>query len=140
MFRFASDMSGRLGDIVIADSCTDRTPQIAAELGATVIEHERRNMAAGLNLGVNASSEPWIALLDADDFWHKDKIALQWKALEACPDAAIASCDVFTVIDQKITSRSKRYLRERWKDVDHVTVSENTQYIEKVDGGFLTRF
>ena len=52
--------------IVIADDCTDRTPQIAAELGATVLEQRRRNMAAGLNLGVKASTQPWIALLDAD--------------------------------------------------------------------------
>ena len=71
--------------IVVADDCTDRTPQIAAELGATVLEQKRRNMAAGLNVGVNASSQPWIALLDTDDFWDTDKIALQWKANDASP-------------------------------------------------------
>src|SRR5712691_9803637 len=76
--------------IVVADDCTDRTAQIAAELGATVLEQKRRNMAAGLNLGVNASTQPWIALLDADDFWDQNKIALQWKqwkAIQSCPAA-----------------------------------------------------
>jgi glycosyltransferase involved in cell wall biosynthesis len=70
--------------IVVADDCTDRTAQIAAELGATVLEHNRRNMAVGLNLGVNAGTQPWIALLDADDFWDQNKIALQWKAIQSC--------------------------------------------------------
>ena len=126
--------------IVVADDCSDRTAHIAAELGATVFEQNRRNMAAGLNLGISASNQPWIALLDADDFWDTNKIARQWSAIETCPKAAIVSCDVFTLMDQEITSRSKRYLSERWEKVDYVTVSDHTQYIERVDGGFLTRF
>ena len=125
--------------IVVADDCTDRTPQIAAELGATVLEQKRRNMAAGLNLGVSACTQPWIAFLDADDVWDQDKIALQWKAIETWPDTAIVSCDFFTLMDQKVTSRSKRHLRERWKNVKRVTTG-HCHYIEKVDGGFLTRF
>lgn len=126
--------------IVIADDCKDRTPQIAAELGAIVLEQKRRNMAAGLNVGIKASSQPWIALLDADDFWDEQKIALQWKAIEACPTAAITSCDVFTLIDQEVTSRSEQYLRERWNDLEHVVVDGDCRYVEKVDGGFLLRF
>ena len=125
--------------IVIADDCTDRTPQIAAELGATVLEQKRRNMAAALNLGVKASTQPWIALLDADDFWDNKKIALQWEAIEACPAAALVSCDVLTLMDQKVTSRSKRYLRERWKNFKPVKIADHCRYVEKVDGDFLTR-
>lgn len=125
--------------IVIADDCKDRTPQIAAELGAIVLEQKRRNMAAGLNVGIKASSQPWIALLDADDFWDKDKIALQWKAIETYPTAAMTSCDVLTLMDGKVTSRSKRHLRERWKDLKHVT-RDDCHYLERIGGDFLTRF
>lgn len=126
--------------IVVADDCTDRTSQIAAELGATVIEQKRRNMAAGLNLGVKASSRPWIALLDADDFWETDKIAWQWQAIEACPAAAIISCDVLTLMDQELTPRSDTHLQSRWKGVNHTIAFDNCRYIEKVEGSFLTRF
>ncbi len=126
--------------IVVANGCTDRTPQIAAEQGAIVLEQKRRNMAAGLNLGVSASTQPWIALLDADDLWEPDKIALQWKAVENCPAAAIISCDVLTLMDQNVTSRSKRHLRERWKNLKHVNITGDCRYVERVDGGFLTRF
>ena len=126
--------------IVVANDCTDRTPEIAAELGATVLKKKERNMAAALNLGVKASSPPWIALLDADDFWDKDKIALQWKAIESCPAAAIVSCDVLTLIDQKVTSRSKKHLRGRWKKLKHIKMADHCRFVEKVDGGFLIRF
>ena len=126
--------------IVIADDCTDRTPQIAAELGATVLEQRRRNMAAGLNLGVKASTQPWIALLDADDFWVKDKIALQWEAIAARPEVGIVSCDVVMVSRGKVTSQPNRYLRTRWNNLPKVAVSRHSYFVEKVEGEFLSRF
>lgn len=126
--------------IVVADDCTDRTAQIAAELGATVLEQKKRNMAAGLNLGVNAGTLPWIALLDADDFWEKNKIALQWKAIQSCPAAAIISCDISIFSDQKVTPPPQEYVRERWKNLKRVTITDHCRYLEKVEGDFLARF
>jgi glycosyltransferase involved in cell wall biosynthesis len=126
--------------IVVADDCLDRTAQIAEDLGTTVIRQKRRNMAAGLNLGIKISTQPWIALMDADDLWEKDKIALQWKAVEACPDAGIVSCDVLTLMGQQVTSRSRRHLRERWRGVSYTPAWPGCRYVEKIDGGFFTRF
>lgn len=126
--------------IVVADDCTDRTARIAAELGATVLEQKRRNMAAGLNLGVNAGTQPWIALLDADDFWDTDKIALQWKAIQSCPDAAIISCDISMFSNQTVTPPPEEYVRGRWKNLKHVTITDHCRYLEKVDGDLLARF
>jgi Glycosyltransferases involved in cell wall biogenesis len=127
--------------IVIADDCTDRTPQIAAELGAIVLEQKRRNMAAGLNLGVRATAQPWIALLDADDIWDKRKLALQWQAIKNCPDAALISCDLSILVGKKITPFfRRRYLRERWNDLKNVTINDYCHYLEKVHGDFLPRF
>lgn len=127
--------------IVIADDCTDRTPQIAAESGAIVLEQKRRNMAAGLNLGVRASTQPWIALLDADDIWDKRKLALQWKAIKNCPDAALISCDISILVDKKATPFfPRRQLRDRWKDLEYRTVKDHCYYLEKVHGAFLPRF
>jgi glycosyltransferase involved in cell wall biosynthesis len=125
--------------IVIADDCTDRTPQIAAELGAIVLEQKRRNMAAGLNLGISASTQPWIAFLDADDLWEQDKIALQWKAAQACP-AAIVSCDLCTLYEGKVMAPSPRALRERWNNLESVAIGDDCHFFEKVDGDFLVRF
>jgi glycosyltransferase involved in cell wall biosynthesis len=125
--------------IVIADDCTDRTPQIAAELGATVLHQKRRNMAAGLNLGISASTQPWIAFLDADDLWEKDKIALQWQAVEACP-AAIISCDLCTLFEGEVMAATERVLRERWNHVESVAIGEQCHFFERVEGEFLVYF
>ena len=126
--------------IVIADSCTDRTEQIAKELGATVLTHQGRSMAAGLNLGVEYSSQAWIALLDADDVWKEEKIELQWKAIQECPAAALVACDMFTVQDEKVTRLSDRELSERWDHTQSVEVGEHARFLEEVPGEFLPRF
>ena len=126
--------------IVVADSCTDRTPQIAAELGATVIVQTRRNMAAGLNLGVVSSSYPWLVFLDADDLWEPGKIAAQWKAIEASPAAAISSCDVLTLMEGEVIGRSEQHLRDRWQAVERVQVADDCYYVKKADGDLLNRF
>jgi len=126
--------------IVIADDCTDRTPQIAADLGTIVLEQKRRNMAAGLNLGVKASSQPWIALLDADDIWDKRKLALQWKAINNFPGAALISCDLSILVDQKVTpSLSRRQIRDRWKGLERRTIKDQCCYLEKIHGDVLAR-
>lgn len=126
--------------IVVADDCTDRTARIAADLGATVLEQKRRNMAAGLNLGVRAATQSWIALLDADDFWDTQKIALQWKAVQSYPDAAIISCDISMYYDQMVTPQPQEYVRSRWKNLKHSTIADHCRYLDKVDGDLLARF
>ncbi len=127
--------------IVIADDCTDRTPQIAANLGAIVLEQKKRNMAAGLNLGVKTSSQPWIALLDADDLWDKRKLAWQWKVIQSCPAAALISCDLSILVGKKLTPiLSPTQARDRWKGIESVTVHSHCHYLEKIPGVFLPRF
>lgn len=126
--------------IVIADSCTDRTEQVAANLGATVLTHQGRNMAKGLNIGVRSSSQPWIALLDADDVWKKEKIELQWQVIQVGPPAALVACDLFTVQGENVTALSDRILRERWDNIHLIEVGEHARFLENVPGKFLPRF
>lgn len=48
-----------------------------------VLRHERpRGVATARNVGVAAASGSWIALLDDDDLWSPDKLALQLAAAE----------------------------------------------------------
>jgi glycosyltransferase involved in cell wall biosynthesis len=125
--------------VVAADACIDRTSDIAAELGAKVVELSRRNMAAALNVAVNASTQPWIAFLDADDTWKKTKLACQWKAIEACPTAALISCDYYLLQRGRTTSLPASVLNNRWKDSDSVKVGRACRFVEKADGEFLSR-
>ena len=126
--------------IVVADSCSDRTEQIATKLGANVLTHHARNMAAGLNLGVRSSSQPWIALLDADDIWKEEKIELQWKMIQTRPEAGLVACDMFTVQGENVTHLSEQMLRERWDDIQYVEVGEHSYFVEKIPGRVLPSF
>lgn len=52
--------------IVAADGCTDSTVLVAQSHGATVVEHQRRQIAATRNLGGRAATGRWIVFVDAD--------------------------------------------------------------------------
>lgn len=127
--------------IVVADDCADDTSGIAKRLGAKVIEAQHRNISAAINQGVRAATQTWIALLDADDLWDQRKIELQWQALQTFPGAAIISCDMRTLLDGKISSRSPEQLLERRRQVSSVAVfHEQAAYFPQVNGTVLTWF
>src|SRR5487761_1961864 len=60
-------------EIVVADShSTDRTAQIAADLGARVVQIEFKGFGALRNDAVAACQHPWIFSLDADERCTRD--------------------------------------------------------------------
>ncbi|PYS25413.1 MAG: hypothetical protein DMF72_01750 [Acidobacteria bacterium] len=122
--------------LVVADACTDRTSQIATELGAKVFELNRRNMAAALNVAVKASAQPWIAFLDADDIWETEKLAWQFKAIDAFPTAGLIGCDYVQLQDGGSTSLSASARRERWDGIDSVK-SECCRFVAEPTGELL---
>lgn len=127
--------------IVIADDCSDDTSAIARRLDAIVFEGKHRNISAATNQGVRAAGQEWIALLDADDFWETRKIESQWKAVQAFPDAAIISCDLYTVFEGKIQKRSRKQLRERHDNLSSpAIVTKQGTYFPRVDGSVLRWF
>ncbi len=70
--------------IVVDDGSTDGTAHIAAGYVAEVsyIHQANAGPAAARNRGLDAARGEFIAFLDADDLWHKEKLARQM-ALDA---------------------------------------------------------
>jgi glycosyltransferase involved in cell wall biosynthesis len=67
--------------VVVDDASTDRTAAVAEELGARVVRHERNaGEGAARNSGIEAATQPWIALLDSDDEWLPGHLASLWQA------------------------------------------------------------
>lgn len=74
--------------IVVDDGSTDRTPEIAAAFGERVrlLRQANAGPAVALNHGIRESRGEFLAFLDADDLWPRDKLALQLERLTADPE------------------------------------------------------
>lgn len=90
--------------IVVDDGSTDRSGALARARGAIVHHQENRGPGAARNTAIQATSQPWVAFLDADDVWEPSKLEAQWLALRACPDIGAVITD-FVEFDAAGTQR-----------------------------------
>lgn len=88
--------------VVVDDGSTDATAEIARAFGARVISGPNGGQAHARNVGIRAAQTPWIAFLDADDAWRPAKLARQWTALEAAPEALIVASDYAYVVRDRV--------------------------------------
>ncbi|MDO6459089.1 glycosyltransferase [Granulosicoccaceae sp. 1_MG-2023] len=76
--------------IVVDDGSDDDTAAVlAAYDGIQLIRQPNRGVSAARNTGIRAAAGDWIALLDSDDAWLPDKLALQEQAISAAPQARL---------------------------------------------------
>ncbi len=70
--------------IVVDDGSTDRTREIVLDLFPDVTYHYQCNKGVGAakNSGGLIATSKYLAFLDADDLWHKDKLRVQVDAIE----------------------------------------------------------
>jgi glycosyltransferase involved in cell wall biosynthesis len=118
--------------IVVDDGSVDRTADIARALGTSVYSQPNRGVAAARNTGIVHATQPWIALLDADDLWLPDKLARQWEALSVTGDAICATDFAYVHSDGRrwdesvASNRGYRCIREVFvaPDVLHMSRAE----------------
>ena len=73
--------------IVVDDGSSDGTGQILSEIFGDRIRYyaqANQGVSAARNRGIAEARGEWIAFLDSDDRWEKDKLEWQLKALEQC--------------------------------------------------------
>jgi glycosyltransferase involved in cell wall biosynthesis len=65
--------------IVVDDGSIDETPRILKtyDTRITVVRQDNRGVSAARNTGIQRGRGELVALLDADDLWHPDKLAKQ---------------------------------------------------------------
>lgn len=83
--------------LVFDDGSRDGTADVVRRMMADdprlrLIQQTNRGLAATRNEGVRAARGDFVAFLDHDDAWHPEKLALQVAALDAHPEAGVASC------------------------------------------------
>jgi len=90
--------------LLIDDGSTDRSKQICvthSQKDDRIQYFYKKNggQASARNLGITNSKGEWVAMLDADDLWHKDKLLKQVEAITNNPNISI--CFTNTLAFQK---------------------------------------
>lgn len=74
--------------IVVDDGSTDKTVLLLKQFKETnpdypLFVYEPGNLGRGtaLNYAVSKAKGEWIAIIDADDIWHPQKLEIQWKCV-----------------------------------------------------------
>ena len=75
--------------IVVDDGSSDRSAAIAEDAGARVPRRPHRGVSAARNAGIAVAGGDLIALLDADDRWPPDRLAVQVAALRRRPELGL---------------------------------------------------
>jgi glycosyltransferase involved in cell wall biosynthesis len=77
--------------VVVDDGCTDDTVDVArSKPGVRVIRNPDRGIDTARRAGLAATSADLVAMLDHDDAWHPEHLALLIAALDANPKASAA--------------------------------------------------
>jgi glycosyltransferase involved in cell wall biosynthesis len=73
--------------VVVDDGSADATAEVAAAFGPPVrcLRRDRAGVGAALNAGIHATRGELLAFLDADDYWLREKLELQVRALSVNP-------------------------------------------------------
>lgn len=100
--------------IVIDDGSTDNTKSVLKKYGTRIRVLEQTNLerAVARNNGVKNSSGKYIAFLDSDDLWMKNKLEKQVEILEQNKDIILTYCSCLRVDEEgKKIKIAKRQLQ-----------------------------
>ena len=77
----ASHITSSIETIVVLNRCTDRTREVALELGCRIVEEDAKNLSMIRNAGARAASGQWIITIDADSQMSPNMLAAVQRAL-----------------------------------------------------------
>jgi glycosyltransferase involved in cell wall biosynthesis len=87
--------------IVVDNHSTDNTDEIVNKFKEYNIKlfkiHNNGIIGASRNLGIKEAKGEWVAFLDSDDIWYKEKLERSINALQENPDVKVISTDELMV-------------------------------------------
>lgn len=107
----------RLEVVVVDDGSRDGSAAqaraaAAADARVRLLQRPAEGIVAALGAGLAACRAPVVARMDADDWMHRDRLALQLSALAADPGLAAVGCHVRLFPRRGLTEGRRAY--ERW--------------------------
>ncbi len=102
--------------IVVNDGSSDQSENVIKKymrppLDVTYVEQVNKGPGAARNTGLRLAKGEFVAFLDADDLWDKDKLATAVQAMDAHPEVKLVFTDMRHVVNNSLAHSS--YLHER---------------------------
>lgn len=105
--------------IVVDDGSTDGTENIIKEYGSCLrlIKQQNGGVSTARNTGIRAARGDWIAFLDSDDIWERDKLKIQFEDVKKFPQvvAHLVDADLQKDPDHYISLFELRGVSEEYK-------------------------
>jgi glycosyltransferase involved in cell wall biosynthesis len=85
--------------IVVDDGSTDDSLEVLKKFEGriTVIRQTNQRAAGARNAGAKAATGEFLAFLDADDYWHPQKLEKQIEKIEGDPEVGLVHCGMLYV-------------------------------------------
>jgi len=103
--------------IVVDDGSDDSTDEMVAEYGKNIkyLKQENSGVSSARNRGIRKSMSPYIALLDSDDLWHKEKLMRDAEFIKKNPGIKIHQCeDIWIRAGKRVNPGRKHLKKEGW--------------------------
>ena len=99
--------------IVVNNGSTDNSLEVlkAFENRFRLIDQSNLGQSGARNSGLNQATGDYIAFLDADDYWHPEKIEKQVKLLRNNTRLVYCGIERFSTAERKISSKVKPIFR-----------------------------
>ena len=134
--------------VVVDDASTDRTAAVLKRWSTffgrrlRVLQHSSNlGLTKSLNKGLHVITTPYTARIDADDWWHKEKLEKQIAFLESHSDHGIVGCNYVnksTAGEKQIvvpeTDQGIRQSMIRQNPFAHSCVVFRTDLVKKLGG------
>lgn len=113
--------------IIIDDGSTDNTVEIIEEFQENnsnnkinLIKSQGIGRGKALNLAVSKANGSWLAIIDADDLWHSEKLKIQFECvLNNNIDVLATEGTLFTNTSELIFENTKKVA-----DIQYITVKD----------------
>jgi len=96
--------------IVVDDGSRDNTKDIKKDFPEIIyIYQENQGVSAARNVGIQRAKNEWIAFLDSDDEWHKEKLEKQVAFHKNNPDTLMSYTDEVWIRNGQKVKIPKKY-------------------------------
>jgi glycosyltransferase involved in cell wall biosynthesis len=98
--------------IVVDDGSTDNTKELLKDENITYIYQKNNGVSSARNHGIKEAKHEWLAFLDSDDTWHKNKIKEHVSLHVNSPEIKASFTDELWIRNGKVINKKKHLKKD----------------------------